>query len=202
MKKLLLLLAAAAALCVPSSAQNTTITASHLKMMGADITVGKVIFTPVNIFEQAIPFSDGSGAQNGPMAFACNIVSGAITTMVQPDGTGSGTCQIPDSTLTLPVNIQYDITVTNTSTGLSTSGKFYNLPRVVGIAGSTWPLDHYGSPAQTTNIQALLTSHGTSTPSSCVAGQVFVNDTTGTLKLCVGGVFVGTSVTWPLSPPR
>jgi hypothetical protein len=199
MKKLLHL-AVAALLCACgfsglAFAQTTTVTASHLKMAGANITVGVVTFTPVSVQGVAIAFADGTGAQNSPTAFACNIASGAITTMVQPDGTSSGACNVPDAGLTAPANILYLIQVCNTSTGLSTSGKCYTLQAVVGVSGSTWPLDHYGPPAPTTNVQAMQTTQGTSVPVSCASPSLFIKTTDNTLWVCIASAFVQVSGT-------
>jgi lysophospholipase L1-like esterase len=174
----------------PVFAQTTIITASSLKMGGAPITTGTVTFTPVDRSGIPIPFADASGAQNGPTAFSCKVIAGAITGQIQPDSTVSGTCAVPDATQTTPANILYSVQVCNTSTGLSTSGRCYTLQGVVGVSGSTWPLDHYGPPAQTTNSATLQAAIASTTPSSCIAPSVFTNSGTHVFYTCVGGVFV------------
>ncbi len=174
----------------PALAQTTQPTAANEKMSGFKITTGYVTFTPVDIYSIPIPFADGTGAANGPTAFECKITNGAIGGMLQQDGTFSGTCLVPDATMTVPANINYQITVVDTSTGLLTSGKSYTLQGVQGVSGATWALDHYGPPAKTTNVQPMQTAYGPTTPTSCIPPSVFSNSTNSAYYHCVSGVFV------------
>lgn len=180
-------------------AQTTTITASKLKMGGFLISTGEVIITPVGAYGTPIAFADGTGAQNGPTAFACQIVAGVITGAIGETGTVSGTCQVPDATMTIPANILYSIQVVDQSSGLRTSGQVYTLQQIVGVSGATWALDHYGPPASTTNIVAVQNVQGTTLPTSCVAPAIYTLYTAGTpnvfagLYTCVGGVYVSIS---------
>jgi len=176
-----------------ASAQSTTVTASQIKISGFLIPTGLVTFAPVDINGAPISFADGTGAQNGPKAIACQIVNGAITGALTESGSVSGSCVVPDSSLTTPQNIMYQIQVTDQSTGLRTSGISYTLHTVVGVSGSTWALDHYGPPAQTTNVSPLESSVGTVLPSPCVVPSVFTLMASGVLSgfyTCVGGTEV------------
>jgi len=98
-----------------ASAQTTTVTASHLKMGGYLISTGQVNITPVNITGTPIPFADGTGAQNGPTAFSCQVVNGVITGAIGETGTVSGTCTVPSSggpyTWTWPTSVHGGITI-------------------------------------------------------------------------------------------
>jgi hypothetical protein len=100
---------------------------------------------------------------------------------------------VPDSALTTPANILYTFIVCDTSTGNRTSGKCYTVQSVPNVTGSTWALDHYGPPAQTSNVAALQAAVGATTPSSCILPSVFTNSTTHVFYTCVGGVFVATN---------
>jgi hypothetical protein len=173
-----------------ASAQTTTITATKLRAAGFLISTGEVLLTPVNTIGTPIAFADGTGAQNGPVAFACQIVAGVITGALTETNTVSGVCSVPDATQTIPANILYSIQVIDQSTGLRTSGAAYTLQAVIGVSGTTWALDHYGPPASTSNIQAVQAVQGATLPISCVAPSIFTNTTTNTFSTCVGGVFV------------
>lgn len=175
-----LLKAAIAVLCLFgittfARAQLTTITASHISMGGVPIAAGMVTFTPVGNSGRPISFSQGGGGLNAPTAYPCTIASGAIT----------GTCQIPDSALTTPANILYQITVTNRATSAS-----FTLYQVPSITGTTWPLDSYGPPNPNPAIQTVQMSYGTAAaPSPCITPSLYVrNFAGGQLYLCVAGV--------------
>ena len=193
-----LLMIAAAAVSFSASAQMTTITASSLKMGGSPITVGTVTITAVNTSGAAIVYADGTGAQNGPTPYVCNVSNGAITTMVHPDGTSSGLCTIPDSSDTIPANILYSFTLRNTSTGLSTSGQSYAVNNVVGVSGASWALDHY-APQAATNAASAMTSQVVETlPETCAGSALYTytGDLAGpSLYSCIGGVPVLVSST-------
>ncbi len=191
------------------NAQSTTITASHLKMSGYPISTGLVTFTPVNSQEVPIPFADGTGAQNGPTAFVCHVTAGAIDGAISQTGTVSGSCVVPDATQTTPANILYLITVSDTSSGLRTSGYSYTMQGVIGVSGSSWALDHYGPPASTSNVATLQATQGTSLPSPCIAPSLFtLLNGSGAYQgtyTCVGGTEValasgGTGSTGPAGP--
>jgi hypothetical protein len=81
----------------------------------------------------------------------------------------------------------YSVTVTNTATQ-----KSFTLQQVANVTGTSWALDHYGPPANTTNIQATQTAYGTAAaPASCVTPSFYVrNYSGGQLYACVGGTFV------------
>jgi hypothetical protein len=186
---------AAALLCAvllttPIIAQTglTQPTASTLKMGGAPISIGRVFFTPVDKNGIAIAFAGGDGSLNGPIAYQGSIVAGSITGAVQQDGTVSGNFLVPDACLANPANILYSVIITDTSTGRPTSGKSFTIQQVPGVCGATWPLDHYGPPAQTASYQTLQASHGPITPSTCPGGWVFTNDATSTFYTCVNHV--------------
>ena len=180
-----------------SSGQTTTVTASHLKLSGYPIPSGQVLLTPVSTTGAPIAFADGTGAQNGPTAFVCQIVNGAIAGAITESGSVSGACTVPDATQTTPANILYEIQVVDQSSGLRTSGMQYTLQGVVGVSGATWPLDHYGPPAATTNISPLQATQGTTLPSPCVGPSIFILlNSGGTYQgsyTCVGGVEVAMS---------
>lgn len=177
-----LLKAAGALLCsiglaVSASSQMTTITATNISMGGVPIATGTVTFTPTNSLGTAIAFSSGGGGLNSPGAFPCTITAGAIT----------GTCQVPDATLTTPANILYSVQVTNTATHAA-----FILQAVPGISGATWALDHYGPPAATSNIQPIQVSYGTAAPpSTCNAPSFYVRAFSGgELYMCVASAEV------------
>jgi hypothetical protein len=174
-----LLKAATALLCVLgltslASAQLTTITATKIYMGGAPIPAGTVTFTPINANEQPIAFAQGGGGLNSPTAFSCAITQGAIT----------GTCAVPDSALTTPANIAYEIQISATATQ-----KAFVLRGVSGITGPTWALDAYGPPSTTTNVQSIQVSYGTGpAPSPCATPSFYVRNLSGgQLYICVGG---------------
>src|SRR6202044_1146760 len=105
-----------------------------------------------------------------------------------------------------PANILYQIQVLDQSTGQRTSGLAYTMQAVVGVTGSTWALDHYGPPAQTSAVSALQATQGTALPSVCVAPSVFTLYNTGGSFLgfytCVGGteVAISSGSTGPTGP--
>jgi hypothetical protein len=175
-----LLKAAAALLCAfginsLANAQLTTVTAAHIYMGGVLVPAGTVTFTPVSSSGTPIAFAQGGGGLNLPFAWSCTIASGAIT----------GSCQIPDSALTTPANIAYAITVIRTS-----DLKQWTLQAVPGITGTTWALDAYGPPANTTNVQPIQLSYGTAAaPNPCVTPSMYIrNNSGGQLYICVAGV--------------
>jgi len=152
----------------------TTITASHISVGGKPIAAGKVLLTPVGANGQPIAFVSGAGGGlNAPVAFSCTIAGGAIT----------GSCQVPDSALTTPVNILYTIDVTAT-TGYVT----FRLPTVANITGSTWALDAYAPPSGTTNSQTVQITYGATSPPNPCATPSFYYQTSVGLFVCVGGV--------------
>jgi len=178
-------------------AQTTTITASHERIMGYDIPLGTVYAVAVDLNGLPITFADATGAQNGgqgalnavnPVGFGCHITTGAIDGAIQNDGTTSGTCSLPDSALTTPANIRYAFLVCDTSAGNRTSGKCFMLQSVAGVTGTTWPLDHYGPPATTTNIATLQMVQGSITPTSCTSPSLFTNTFTHSVYTCVDGM--------------
>jgi hypothetical protein len=175
-------------------AQITTVTASHLKLSGYPISTGTVVFVPVNTLGTPIAFSDGSGAQDGPTGFPCQVTAGAIVGAITETGSVSGVCQVPDATLTTPANILYSIQVCDNSTGQRTSGQCYTLQQVIGVSGTTWALDHYGPPATTTNVAVFQATQGTTLPSPCVGPSIFILLTGGGAYsgsyTCVAGVEV------------
>jgi hypothetical protein len=180
-----LLKAAAALLCafgIPAFAQYTTVTAAHIYMGGTLIPSGKVTFAPVSSNGSPISFAQGGGGLNGAsFVFTCTITSGAIT----------GGCSVPDSALTTPANILYLIQITNTSV---TPNLSFSLQQVAGVTGTTWALDAYGPPAQTSAVQPVQASSGTTVPSSCVMPSIFTKTNAGgSLYYCVNGVFVAAS---------
>ena len=164
------------ALCLYTSAQAqlTTVTASSLNTGGQPIAAGSVTFTPVGLNGQPISFVQGGGGLNSPQAFSCTITAGAI---VQP-------CSVPDAALTTPANILYSIQVTSTS-----NQRAFVLSTVPNVTGSTWALDAYAPPSQTTNVQPMQLSYGTAAPpSTCVSPSVYVrNFQGGQLWMCVAG---------------
>lgn len=170
---------AAALLCLPAflaNAQLTNITASHTSMGGVLIPSGKVNFTPVDANGKPISFSQGGGGLNGPTAFPCALNSGAII----------GTCAIPDAALTLPANICYSVIVTRATPFAS-----FTLPKVCGITGSSWSLDAYAPPAQTSSTQALIVGYlGTANPPNpCSNATMYIQNVSGgVLWICVAGV--------------
>ena len=186
-----LLKAAAALLCafglsIPfaasSDAQMTNVTAaaSSLKMNGAVISTGTVAFTAVDLNGTPIAFVTGGGGLNSPGAFTCAISAGAL----------SG-CSVPDAALASPPNFHYLVQISDTSVGNPTSGKQFSLQGVAGITGTTWALDHYGPPAQTTNIASIQASGGPSNPTgSCAGPAIYTNTTTGAAFDCANGVWV------------
>ena len=184
-KKILAAAALIGGSLLSAQAQTTTVTASNLKISGFKIPAGTVTLTPVQINGIPIPFADGTGAQNGPTAFQCQITNGAIGGALTETGSYAGTCQVPDATMTVPANILYQIQVADTSTGNVTSGKSYTLQSVVGVSGTTWPLDHYGPPSTTTNAQTVQFAQGTSTPTSCISPYIFTNTTTQVSYTCI-----------------
>jgi hypothetical protein len=188
--KRLIVALAALALCSIGQSQTTTVTASSLKLGGSSITTGTLTLTPVDINGHPIPFADATGAQNGPTAFACGITNGAITGLIQENGTASGTCAVPDSALTTPANVNYQAVITDISTGLRTSNQSYSY-LVTGLTGSTFALDHYGPTANTTNLQAVQYQQGPTTPTSCLGPQIFINTTAPiSASTCINGSFV------------
>lgn len=153
-------LAVGGALAMTGAAQNTTVTATALKMGGRLVTIGQVGFLPVDATGKSVPFS--SGGLNAPLAYACNVVNGAIG---QP-------CVVPDSTLTNPANVCYSVQIAGTAPGFS-GRQIYTLPQVC-ISGTSWALDAYVPPAQTTNMQPLQQSSGAAAPSgSCNTSAVY-----------------------------
>jgi len=164
---------------VAAQAQLTTITASNLKIGGTAISTGKVLILPVNTNGTAISFSQGGGGLNGPFAFSCTVTTGAL----------SG-CSVPDTALTSPANIQYKITVIDTSSGQPTSGFQYTLPGVTGVTGSTWALDAYGPPTSTSAYQQIQISSGPTVPSSCNVPSVFTKTNAGgAFYYCYNGTY-------------
>ncbi len=158
-----------------SQAQLTTVTASSIKMGGVAIPSGRVTFTPVNLAGIPIAFDTGGGGLNSPDAYSCTIVAGAIT----------GTCRIPDSALTSTPNLLYSIQIMNTA-----SQRAFTLNAVPNITGSTWALDAYAPPEQTTNVQPIQVAYGTAAPpATCVSPSFYVqNIDGGLLYMCVGAV--------------
>ena len=178
MKRALKAVAALLSLLVSASfahAQLSSINTNHgVYMGGVLVSAGTVTFTPINTQGTAIAFAQGGGGLNGPMAFSCTITAGLI----------SGTCQIPDSALTTPANILYAVLITNTTTQKSFGYV------VAGITGSTWALDSYGPPAQTSNIQQVQSAYGSTVPNSCISPSIFTQSTTSNFYQCIAGVFV------------
>jgi len=184
-----LIVALALALCVIVHAQTTTVTATNLKIGGYPISTGVVYFTPVGANGNPIPFADATGALNSPEAFEGQITNGAIVGALTETNTVGGTFAVPDATLTTPANIPYNVMVCDKSTGLRTSGLCYTLPRIVGVSGATWALDHYGPPNVTTTA-SIQVATGTTVPTSCVPPSFWYNSSTAALEACVGNVFV------------
>jgi lysophospholipase L1-like esterase len=177
--------AAVAFLCAglaltPAFAQLTTVTAAKISFGGVPIAAGTVTFTPVNAQGTAIAFSQGGGGLNAPAAFSCTITAGAIT----------GTCSIPDAALTSPANILYAIQITDTG-----SHQAFVLQAVPNVTGTTFALDSYGPPANTTNVQSVQASVGAGNPpASCVMPSTYTKTSGGgSIFFCVNGTFVAVS---------
>ena len=169
----LLKLAAAllCALCGASAlpAQMTTITAAanSLKIGGSVISTGTAVFTPVNVNGIAIAFSTGGGGLNSPSGFSCPITSGGL----------SG-CSIPDASLSSPANLLYQIQISDTSTGNSSSGQSFTLQAVAGVAGSTWALDHYAPSVTVQYAGAMTYTQAVGPPTGTWAVNSFYADIT------------------------
>ena len=159
-----------------ASAQTTTVTASSISLGGVAISAGTVMFTPVNNQGVAIPFVTGGGGLNGPRAFPCTITSGAIY----------GTCTLPDSALTTPVNILYQAVITNTAVTPNVS--FSEL--IVGLTGASWAFDQYAPPSSIVNVQSIIGYSGTTVPGTCVAPAFFTKTDTDSLYSCIAGSYV------------
>jgi hypothetical protein len=189
MKTLARLLAGAALLCLfplHMHAQNTTVTASALKMKLLPIPTGLVTFTPVDASSRAVPFQ--SSGLNSPQAFACSIANGAL----------SG-CSVPDLCIATPANLKYQISI-------STSGYQYTLFQVANVCGTSWPLDAYVPPATTSSYAPISAGYGTAVPSGACpnAAEYVRNGNGGELYICVAAAWVkvtggggGGSVTFP-----
>jgi hypothetical protein len=192
MKTLARLLAGAALMCLfplHMHAQNTTVTASALKMKLLPIPTGLATFTPVDASSRAVPFQ--SSGLNSPQAFACSIANGAL----------SG-CSVPDLCIATPANLKYQISI-------STSGYQYTLFQVANVCGTTWPLDAYVPPATTSSYTPISAGYGTAVPSGACpnAAEYVRNGNGGELYICVAAAWVkvtggggGGTMTWPSTP--
>ncbi|SEG56543.1 Collagen triple helix repeat-containing protein [Bryocella elongata] len=139
MKRIALLLALAAALPACAQTPLTSVTASSISMGGVPIAQGTVRLTPVTETGQPWPVVQSGGGLNGPAAFSCSLVNGAIV----------GSCQVPNACATTPANIDYNIEIRNTVTSAS-----FTLKVVPGVCGTSWPLDRYAPAAATTTYIA------------------------------------------------
>jgi lysophospholipase L1-like esterase len=98
------------ALCLLASigafAQTVTLTGTKFKNIDKSlIKSGKFNFEPVNNRGEALNYRDGGGGQTSKLAKYCTIVNGAIV----------GTCTLPDTSQTTPVNSCVHGWVTDTS---------------------------------------------------------------------------------------
>ncbi len=186
-----LALAATLLTTLTAAAQTTAVTALNERMAGAPISTGTVSFTAVNAGRAAVPFADAAGNGNGPEAFQCQLVNGALTGNLAPDGTVTASCTVPDSTLTAPP-VQYMIQVCDTSVGLATSQNCYTEGPAT-ISGPTWQLDRFAPSTTVPVAQAFTLTVGSGAPpSTCIAPAEFrgANNGAVTAYTCYGGVFV------------
>ncbi len=165
MKRLLL----AVCLVASAHAQLTTVTASSIRMGGTAIVSGTVTFTPVNSMGIAIPFATSGGGLNGPEAFTCSIVNGALSN-----------CVIPDASLATPANLLYQVTVTNAA-----NGSQFTMQTVPGVAGSAFQLDHY-APTANTSSQAFGTTYA-----SIISALGFIPASGSSTLSLTGGTMTG-----------
>lgn len=135
MKKLLLLLSAFAALGLPARAQNyTAITAALIQSDagGTPLAAGHIKFISVNNTGQPISFQVGGGGQAMQSVVSCTVVAGAITTK-----DGGGTCQLANTALTNPINVCFQVHITDSNQGgADVTGPGYGCYQPTGSSNS------------------------------------------------------------------
>jgi hypothetical protein len=161
------------ALCGVGRSQLTTPTTQKISMGGVPIPAGIVTFTPVNAM--GIPHSVHRGRRRPQLADG--VLLHHCLGCHHRDLPGSRRCS------DIPANILYSIQIRNTA-----SQQAFTLQSVPNVTGSTWALDEYAPPAQTTHVQTVQAAIGATVPTSCVMPSVFTKTSTPTgLYYCVGG---------------
>jgi hypothetical protein len=111
------------------------VSASNTMDNGVNIANGTISFAPVSNTGRPLGFRIGSssGGQHGPDPFQATVTNGVFT------------IQVPDSSLTYPVNVCYSVTVTDNASGNTLTGTGYGCVQpsgsgtaVTGGTGIAW----------------------------------------------------------------
>lgn len=125
----------------------TLITGQHIyDLHGAPLAAGTIIFRPVSTKGAAIGFRVGGadGGQGTTAPYSFPVVGGVI----YADATGLPP-QLPDTSLTFPLNICYSVTILAKPTGMNILGPGYSC---IQPSGASWSFDAFNpnQPAQAT----------------------------------------------------